>query len=73
MEIGDKANYKHYHKLYQETMENSIRTNKNSSEIIVNRLQERENELAHQQNLLLIGSGIILVILIVLIILSRYK
>lgn len=73
MEIGDKANYKHYHKLYQETMENSIRTNKNSSEIIVNRLQKRENELAHQQNLLLIGSGIILVILIILIILSRYK
>lgn len=73
MEIGDKANYKHYHKLYQETMENSIRTNKNSSEVIVNRLQERENELAQQQNLLLIGSGIMLVILIGLILLSRSK
>ncbi|RWW91663.1 helix-turn-helix domain-containing protein [Flavobacterium cerinum] len=73
METGDKVNYKHYHKLYQETMENSIKTNKNSSEVLVNRLQEREKELAQRQNLLLAVSGFLLVILIVLIIRSRSK
>lgn len=73
MEVGDMANYKQYHKLYLETMKKSVSTDKNSSEIVVNRLQERENKLAQRQNLILIGSGIILAVLIVLIIISRSR
>lgn len=73
IETGDKAKYKYYHKLYLETMENSIRTNKNSSEIVVNRLQEREKELALRQKLILAGSSIVLITLIVIVILNRSK
>lgn len=73
VEAGDKDKYKEYHKLYLETMESSIKANKDSSEIVVNRLQEREDELAMEQNLILLGSGVIVIALVVMVVLNRSK
>lgn len=73
MEIGDKENFKLYNKLYLAARENSEKTNKDSSEMVVNRLNQRQEEISFRHNLLFATFGIILMFLTVVVFVNRYK
>jgi len=68
METGDKAKFKYYNNLFQAARENSIDANKESSEIFVNRLEERQHQIRQQYIIMVIGFSLVLLVLIIIII-----
>lgn len=73
MEIGNKEEFKKYNNLYQDAREKSIKVNKDSSEVVVNRLEERQKEISLKHNLIFAGLGILLVSLIIVVFVIRTK
>ena len=73
METGDKDKFKYYNKLFQSARDSSIEANKESSEIFVNRLDERQNQITKQYTISIIGFSLILLFLIIVIILGVIK
>ncbi|ALM50522.1 hypothetical protein AMR72_17490 [Flavobacterium psychrophilum] len=73
MEIGDTKKYNKYDKLFQDARENFVKANKESAEVFVNRLEERQREVGRQHAFLFAGLGVALLILIIALIKARTK
>ena len=73
METGDIKKYNKYNKLFQDARENFVKANKESAEVVVNRLEERQKVVGRQHAFLFAGLGVALLILIIALIKARTK
>ncbi len=73
LETGNKEKFKHYNELFQAARDKTIQVNKESSEIVVNRLEERQNEIALQHNLVFGLLGTVLLCLLIIVFVGRAR
>lgn len=73
MESGNITEYKRYNDLYLATLKKITEANKDSSEIVVNRLQEREDELSRKHLWTIVGFAVTAIALILIIVMIRSK
>ena len=73
MEMGDKINFKHYNNLFQAAQDKSEKANKESSEVVVNRLEDHQRVIEHQHTLLFAGLGLALLTLVIALLAARAK
>lgn len=73
METGSLVQYNKYSNLFQAARENSVKVNKESAEIVVNRLEERQKKIEFQHTLLFAGLGLTSLFLIIALIVARAK
>ena len=73
METGDKSKFKQYNNLFQAARENSVKVNKESSEVVVNRLEEKQKQIKLEHTFIFAGLGIVLLVLLGILVMSRAK
>jgi len=73
METGDKGKFKQYNNLFQAARENSVKANKESAEVVVNRLEEHQKEVEYQHTLLFAGLALASLTLVIALLLAREK
>jgi AraC-like DNA-binding protein/Tfp pilus assembly protein PilF len=73
MEADDIKSYNRYNKLFQTARENSVKANKESAEVVVNRLEDHQREIEHQHTLWFAGLSLASLTLVFALVLARAK